>query len=98
MCLIGVVNLMLNVAIHVGKPHGTVEGWNIGILGVKSGKRSNLQEHDSNFPVFQYSTWSEPPKLKNLLPTANHRRRFVSAKLLLSEWDQKERRTSNVIY
>jgi hypothetical protein len=32
------------VAIHVGKPHGMMESWNGGILGMKSGKRSILQK------------------------------------------------------
>jgi len=30
------------VAIHVGKPHGMMESWNIGRLDLKSGKRSIL--------------------------------------------------------
>jgi hypothetical protein len=32
------------VAIHVGKPHGMMEYWNVGMLGIKSEKRSTLQK------------------------------------------------------
>jgi hypothetical protein len=32
------------VAIGVEKPHGIMESWNVGILGMKSGKRSILQK------------------------------------------------------
>jgi len=30
------------VVIQVEKPHGIMESWNVGILGMKSGKRSVL--------------------------------------------------------
>jgi hypothetical protein len=32
------------VAIRVGKPYGMMEYWNIGILGMKSGKKSILRK------------------------------------------------------
>jgi hypothetical protein len=37
-------NMAFFVAIHVGKPHGMMESWNVGILGMKSGKRSILKK------------------------------------------------------
>jgi hypothetical protein len=32
------------VAIHIGEPHGMMEKWNVGILGMKSGNRSILKK------------------------------------------------------
>jgi len=38
-------------AIHVGKLHGIMEKWNVGILGIKNGKRSILEK--IRIPSFQ---------------------------------------------
>jgi hypothetical protein len=45
-------NIVFFMAIHVGKPHGTMEWWNVGTLGTKRGKRSIPKPM---IPIFQNS-------------------------------------------